>query len=84
MKQWLIAEVEDADAIHSVFDQQPGVQVKDQIQFSAGVLGLVEADTSQFPLSRLDETIASPKVHGIAVYRDEQRARQVAKRLTGE
>lgn len=81
MKQWLIAEAEDADTIRSVFDQQPGVQVKDQIRFSDGVLGLVETDTTKFPLSRLDETIASPTIHGISVYRDEQRARQVAQRL---
>lgn len=84
MKQWLIAEAEDADAIHSVFDEVPGVQVKDQIRFSEGVLGLVVADTSQFPLSRLDETIAIPSIRGISVYRDEQRARQVAQRLVGD
>jgi hypothetical protein len=83
MKQWLIAEAVDADTIHSVFDEQPGVQVKDQIRFSDGVLGLVEADTSEFPLSRLDETIATPNIKGISVYRDEQRARNVAQRLVG-
>jgi hypothetical protein len=84
MKQWLIAEAVDADAIHSVFDHEPGVKVKDQIRFSEGVVGLVEADTSKFSLSRLDETIASPNIHGIAVYRDEQRARTVAQRLVGD
>jgi hypothetical protein len=84
MKQWLIADAEDADAIHSVFDQVPGVQVKDQIRLADGVLGLVVADTSQFPLSRLDETIATPSIRGISVYRDEQRARKVAQRLVAD
>ncbi|MDP9225958.1 MAG: hypothetical protein M3P18_19400 [Actinomycetota bacterium] len=84
MKQWLVAEAQDVEAIRSAFDQQPGVKVKDQFSYSDGVLGLVEADTSQFPLSRLDETITTPKIIGISVYRDEQHARNIAKRLTGK
>jgi hypothetical protein len=56
-----------------VFGQVRGVQVKDQIRFAVGVLGLVVADTSKFPLSRLNETFSSSSIHGISVYRDEQR-----------
>ncbi|MDP9225055.1 MAG: hypothetical protein M3P18_14645 [Actinomycetota bacterium] len=83
MKQWFVADAQDVDTIRSAFDQ-PGVKVKDQFRYPDGVLGLVEADTSQFPLSRLDETFSTPKILGISVYRDEQHARNIAKRLSGK
>lgn len=81
MRWNIVAEASDADALRSEFASQDGVTVVDEIATDSGVIGLLEADTARFPLDRFD--LVGNSIRGVSLYRDEQHARNVVKRLTG-
>jgi hypothetical protein len=79
---WFDAEVQDSNTLNQQFGNQQGLKIHDQVKGSNGVVGVIEADTSQYPFSRLEQTISSLG-GGVYIAPDEKRARDAAPRLSG-